>query len=169
MKSMRLRGSTLIEFLLYFALLGILMLAATKVILSVLDGKAKLDSIDEVSENGRFALDRIALAVRNADVLVLPATGTSGGYMSLIMPTASSSPTSFGLSGGVLQMKEGTSASTSLTTDDVTVSGLTFQNLTATDAPGTVQVQMTVSSTNAQPSLNYGLLFLQTTAVRKRL
>lgn len=66
------KGTTLIEFLIYITIVGIILTAAGAIVLNVLFGKAKLGAIEEVSQNGRLSLEKMADTIRNAESINSP-------------------------------------------------------------------------------------------------
>lgn len=66
------KGTTLIEFLIYITIVGIILTAAGAIFLNVLFGKAKLMSIEEVSQNGRLSIEKMADTIRNAEAINSP-------------------------------------------------------------------------------------------------
>lgn len=145
------QGYTLIELLLYVVIVGTLLTSMTVFFGTVTESRIKNQSISEVNEQGTAAMELILQTIRNANSITAPAIAASGTSLTLTVPTASSSPTVFQLSGTTLQIQEGLSpntTTTALTTDDVQVTGLTFKNLTRSGTPGIVQVSFTLSRTN---------------------
>jgi type II secretory pathway pseudopilin PulG len=165
------KGFTLLEYLLYITIASVILLAGADLTLRFTESKAKLESVQEVAQNGRGAMTRMTTAVRNASGISTPGTGSSGSYLQLTTSNANTNPTSFGVSSGTLQMKEGSSASSSITTDDVYVRSVLFQNLTSSTAPGVIRIQLNVSSTNAanDPDYDYSQIFYGTAVIRQRL
>lgn len=164
------KGFTLLEFLLYISLVGIILLVAGAIGLNVLFGKAKLGAIEEVSQNARFTIEKIADRVRNAEAINSPAQGASASTLSLQMANAGQNPTVFDLSGGVARIKEGAGATTDLTSNEVTVTALQFSNISYTDTPGTVRIQMTIKLTNPEnrQEYNFEKTFYTTANIRKK-
>lgn len=164
-------GYTLPEFLIYIAIVGVLVVAVSGVVFTLLNGRAKLTATGEANQNSRAVIDRIALAVRNADAITVPAAGATGTSLVLQTSSSSTNPTRFSLVSGMVQMREGSSATSTLTADEITVRSLVFRNLTATGTPGTIQIEMAVSSTNPSGDVDYsyGQTYRETDNIRKRL
>lgn len=156
---MRRNGFTLPEFLIYIAIVGALLLASTDILLTVLRENAKWQAISEVNDHVRIALDRISLAIRNADSITSPLPSATSSRLQLAMANATINPTVFSLSNGAVQLKEGSAATTTLTTNDVVV-GLTFQNLTTTGTQGTIGIVITVQAVASGTQTEYQ--FVQT-------
>ncbi len=65
-------GSTLIEFLIYIALVGVLLTVAGAIAFNIFFGKAKLGAIEEVSQNARFSIEKMVNAIGNAEAINSP-------------------------------------------------------------------------------------------------
>jgi prepilin-type N-terminal cleavage/methylation domain-containing protein len=98
----RQRGYTLVELLLYLAILGVLMGSVTVFLGSALAVRVKNQSIAEVEQQGALLMDTITQAIRNADSITSPATGASGDTLTLAMASAGVNPTIFSGSSTVL-------------------------------------------------------------------
>ncbi len=164
-------GFTLIELLLYTAIVSTLLIAITGFFAITAESRIKNQSISEVNQQGAALMDTITQAVRNANSITTPIAGTSGSSITLAMPTADVHPTIFDLSGGSpssLQIKEGVGAVLPLSNNKVTVSGLSFKNLTRPGTPGVVQISFTVarSSQSVKNEYDYQKTFTSTAALR---
>ncbi|MBU0540579.1 hypothetical protein KKF59_02525 [Patescibacteria group bacterium] len=162
-------GYTLLEFLLYIGIVAVVLLAATNVIFTTLEGKQKLQAVEDVNQNSRFALEKITQAIRNAQSVTIPLAGSTSTILTLQTSSTTTTPTSFFLSGGVLRIKEGSSPTTSLMADEVTVNDLLFQNTGGTSTPASIRIVFSVSSTNPlqDPNISYGKTFYASANVRK--
>lgn len=165
------RAFTLLEFLLYAGIVAVLLFAATEVILSLMDGRAKIEAIQEVNQNERVAMQIMLQSIRNANTVTTPAPSSTSAILILQTDSAATSPTIFSVYNQQLQMKEGNSATTTLTSSRVTVPSLQFQNLAATGSPASIQIRLTVSSTNPTNDPDYaaGDSAEGTAAVRRKL
>lgn len=162
-------GFTLIEYLLYVGIAAVLLLVSSNVLFTVLKGKEKLQTIEDVGQNSRFALDAMARAISNAQSVTTPAFGASGTVLTIQTSSAATSPTSFFLSNGAVNVKEGSSPTTSLMADEVTVQSLRFTDVSGNSTTTAIRIEMSVSSTNPNldPDLAFGETFRATAAVRK--
>lgn len=145
------KGYTLIELLLYVAIVSVLLTSVTLFYGVALDARVKNQSISEVEQQGTLAMEHITQAIRSASSVTAPVAGaTSGpnGQLTLVVPTGALSPTVFNLSGGALQITEGASAAVPLTNSKVQVTSLTFDNISRPSTPGVVRVTMTLSRVN---------------------
>ncbi len=141
-------GFTLVELLLYAAMLSIIIFSVGIFLNLTLQSRTKNQVIAEVEQQGILAMQRMMQVVRNSNLINSPATGASGSTLSVNMPQAALSPTVFALSGGAVTITEGTGATVSLTNNLVSVTGLTFTNVSRASTPGTVRVQFTITYIN---------------------
>ena len=141
-RNMNNKGFTLLEFLLYIGIVGIILLVAGAISLNVFFGKAKLMAIEEVSQNARFAMERVARVVRD-------------GQDSSI----------FTLSNGVL-LQNGTP----ITSSKVTVTNFQISDISYPNTPGTKRIQMTIKLTNPEnrQEYNFEKTFYTTANIRKK-
>lgn len=161
-------GYTLIELLLYITLAGMLLVSLTMFFGMSVDARVKTQSVTEVNQQGASAMEYIQQTVRNASSISAPAAAASASSLTVVVPTASLSPTIFSLNGTVLQVKEGAAAAIALTNDDVQISNLTFTNLTRSGTHGVVRISFTVSRTNTsgRNEYDYSKTFTTTVTIR---
>jgi len=164
-------GFTLIEFLLYIGLVGIILTVAGAICLNIIFGKAKLMAIEEVSQNARFVMEDIAKKVRNAEAINSPSQGTSATTLSLQMADSAKNPTIFDISGNSVRIQEGIGPIVSLSSSEVIVSNVQFTNISYTDTPGTVRIQMTIKLVNPgnRQEYNFEKTFYTTANIRENL
>lgn len=142
-------GFTLIELLLYGGLLSMVIFSLAIFLSLLLQSRTKNQVVAEVEQQGVLAMVRMMQVVRNSTLINTPAVGASGSTLSVNMPQAGLSPTVFALGSGAITMTEGVAAAVSLTNNLVSVSGLTFTNLSRVGTPGTVRIQFTISYVNS--------------------
>lgn len=92
-------GYTLIELLLYIAMIGALLTGVTMFFGTTLDARVKNQSISEVDQQGAQIMELITQTIRNADSVTTPAAGASGSTLTLAVPTPAASPTIFNMNG----------------------------------------------------------------------
>jgi type II secretory pathway pseudopilin PulG len=142
-------GYTLIELLLYVAMIAILLSAVTAFLGLATDARVKGQTISEVNEQGTAAIEYVSQTIRNATAISSPAAASSSSTLTLTVPTASLNPTIFNVTSGVLQVKEGTGSTVSLTDSKVQVVSFTVTNLTRSGTSGIVQVSLTLARNNS--------------------
>lgn len=92
-------GYTLIELLLYMAILGSLLTGISMYFVSSTTARVKNQTIAEVDRQGALVMDTILQTIRNADSVTSPTVGNTASSLTLAVPTSSLSPTIFSLDG----------------------------------------------------------------------
>jgi prepilin-type N-terminal cleavage/methylation domain-containing protein len=140
------RGFTLIELLIYIAVLGMMLVGVGGTAWNVMAGGERASVIEEISANGRFALNRITEAVREAEGINSPAIGSATTTLSLVMGDPEKDPTVFSLNDQSLTIKRGgEEEAMDVTSRIVKVTDLEFANVSSTGTPGTVSVKFVLS------------------------
>lgn len=141
------KGFSIIEFLIYIAILAIAIAAMGLILSNVFRVGARTDVIQEVSHNGRFAMQRIGQTVRESSGIIKPEPETEGNRLELSFDEAPvKDPTVFYVSGGKLIIKEGNGGDIELTTSRVAVKKLVFKKV----SEDSVRVEMNISFNNPQ-------------------
>jgi len=153
------KGFTLIETLIYVAIIGMAVSSFVAFSLSVSSSRSKTYVVQEVQANARVALGIISQKMRAANG-VNTATSTFGadpGFISLSVASSTLNPTIIGLNqdNGVLGIKEGLSATTSITSSEVKITNLVFTNLTGSSTRKNIRTEMTVEFNNPSTDITY--------------
>ncbi len=143
-------GFTLVEFLVYVAVVAAVLSVVTVLSVDLFRGRAKSSSLEVVNQNARLALERVTGAVRNANSVDPSSLGCdhAAGCLSLHMPGAAVNPTVFALASGTLTLAEGAGAPVRLTSPEIEVTSLVFTHLTQ---PGSEGVQMQLGLRRVNP------------------
>jgi len=128
------KGFTLIEVLIYIAIIGIVITSFITFAMSIGSSRTKTYVVQEVHANARVALDLISQKITLADDVVSPAEGNSGSSLELDNPDIT-----FSVNNGVLKIDD-----TAITSDEVNVFSLSFTNLAPSGERDNIRVQMTV-------------------------
>lgn len=142
------QGFTLLELLLYVAISSILLTTISLFLSTLLQSRIKNQTISEVDGQGMVAMELMAQIIRNADTVSAPAAGATGSSLTLTTTVPAQSPTVFDLAAGALRITEGATPAIPLTNSRITVSSLSFQNLSRAGTPGTIRIQFTISAVN---------------------
>lgn len=143
------KGFTLIELIIYVAIIGVILVLMTGFLWNVIFGNVKETAYQEVQQNARFALAKITQETKKATGINSPLPGDSpSNSLSLAMAASSLNPTVFDITGGKLIITQGASGPYELTSDQVIVSNLQFTNLSYPDTPGTIRIEITIDHTN---------------------
>ena len=167
----RQKAFTLIEFVIYGALVTIIVGALVLTSVNVLTGRAKITAIEEVNHNARFALERVMHEIRRAEAITLPLPGSFASSLNLV--DADGDVREFHLDQGIgnaLQLTIGNGTPVSLTSDSVVVKNLKFTNVSqSNETPGTIRIEVTVAFKNPleRPEWDFEKTFHETENVRK--
>lgn len=165
------RGFTMIEMLIYVAIVGGILSSFVSFAISLSNSRNKTYAIQEVQANAREALNIVTQKIRSASGINANGSvfGLDPGYLSLVMPSAAVNPTIISLNhdNGVIEIKEGLSASTTIMADEVKVANLIFTNLTDGNREN-VRINMTVEYDNPNNDPDFAYTQTLQTAVSVR-
>lgn len=153
--NMKNSGFTLIEFLIYIAILAVILIFTTGFLWDVILGNIKETSWQEVQQNSRFALTKIGQEIKKATGVNSPLPGNSANSLSLIMADPNLNPTVFDIVDGKLRITKGVDGPYEITSDQVIVTNLNFINLSYQNTPGTIQIEMTTEHINPANRIEY--------------
>jgi len=148
-------GFTLIEFLIYIAILAVILIFTTGFLWDIILGNIKETSWQEVQQNSRFALTKISQEIKKATGVNSPLPGNSGSSLSLVMADPDLNPTVFDIVDGKLRITKGINGPYEITSGQVIVTNLNFINLSYEDTPGTIQIEMTIERVNPSNRIEY--------------
>ena len=165
MKKKKTAAFTLVEFLVYSALITIIVGMIVLVSVNVMGARARIITRGEVNHNARFALERMGYEIRRAESITSPSSGSS---TSLTLVDGDGFTRVFGLSEGVLQMTIGGDTPIALTNDLVSATDLQVFNLSYPSTPGTVRIETTIEFLNplGRPEWEFEETFYTTENIR---
>lgn len=146
------RGFTLLELLMVVGMLGLIMVAITQLLASVLSGSGKSSAVQAVKENGQFALSTLEKTVRRAKSI----TTCSGGTVTVVVPEISGDVTyTFGWVGSPTYRLTRTTTPPGTASDlvDTNVRVTSFSCSLTAGTPGSPAV-VSISMTLDKPSLS---------------
>lgn len=164
-------GFTLIEFIIYFALAGIVVFILSLFLQEMLSSRVKTQSILTVEQQGQQIMQSVVQATRNAKAITSPAAGSSSQRLELEAYDQEENPTVFDFDGGLVRICEGGGcAQVALNSSEVVISNFLFENLSRQNTPGTIRVSFTVSRTNpsGRNEFNYAATFRGSATIRVR-
>ena len=160
------KGFTLVETLIYIAIIGGVIVAFVSFALSISDSRNKTYVIQEVQANARLALGVITQKIQASNGLNASSSifGVDPGVLSLSMASSSLNPTLISLSAddGILQITEGVNMPVFLTSDEIRITNLVFINLTASSTRENVKIDLTASFASSSSVIFQGEQSLQT-------
>jgi len=149
------RGFTLIELLLSISIIGILIIGITDFYLTIVSSRVKNQTITEVEQQGSDSLRLINQLIRNAENITTPTIGASSASLTLDVVDSGKDPTVIDSSLGRLRVTEGAGSPVFLTSSALTLSNLTFSNLSRVSTPGTIQTTFTFTRVNTAGKHEY--------------
>ncbi len=133
-------GYTLIEVLIYSGILAVFLLLVTQLFISIRLTNAQAISLVGMQKNCRQIIADMTQTIRGAENVMVPLPGESTAILSL-----NNGLILYQLVDGVL-VKVDDGQAWDLTTDEVIVSGLSFENLVESTQTATIKIEMTVQS-----------------------
>lgn len=135
-------GFTLIEIIIYVAIIGGLLVALTSFILTISGSRNKSYSEQEVNANARMALSVISKKIKSASGINAGVSifDTHPGVLSLAMASSTLNPTVFALNNGRLTITEGVGSAQFVTDQRINITNLVFTNLTGDGSRGTIGI-----------------------------
>lgn len=147
-------GLTLVETLIYIAIIGIVIMGLMSFGWSVSNSRSKTYSVQEVQANIRLVFNLFSQKMRLADNVIVPVEGGEAEELILDMPNAQPN-LSFSLSEGTLFLTEGAGEPQPLTSNRVVVSDLSFTNLAGPGERDNILLKMTISYDSSDQAFSY--------------
>ena len=131
MKRLSQKGFTILEFVIYVALLGIVVTSAAMFAMHFTITQMKAATYAKASRNAQFAMARIESEVAQATSINVGSStfGSNPGLLTLVTATGGTNPTVFAVSGGQLTVQQGAGSAVPLTDPSMTVEEFTLENL----------------------------------------
>src|SRR3989344_4513051 len=170
-------GFTLIEILLYIALVSGLLIAASTFSWNIINSKTKSQSIQEVEMNGKLImghLTRVIRSARSVDVSSLLNSnladpGNAGQSVSLDIRDATDDPTIVDVNNGTLRLQIGTGPAVAISSNLVTITNLTLHDYgLASGKSENLGITLTLERINPESRNEYDASITLTTAVEIR-
>lgn len=153
------RGFTLIETLIYIAIIGLLAGGLISFTLSIIGTRAKAYVAQEVHSNMRSAVDTISQKIRASTGVNTGAStfDADPGILSLVMADAALDPTIISLNhdNGSLQIKEGAAAPLFITANAVNITNLVFTNMTGASPRENIKFTITIDYNTEARGVDY--------------
>lgn len=129
------RGSTLVELLVYMAILTTVMAFVTDFLLQTVETRLEIQAKSSMEQDQRFILSRLTYDIRRADSITTPASGTTNNLVLVI----NGATYSYQLTILNFQLTND-SGTFNLNSSDIEVSSLSFQRL-----EDTIKITMTLT------------------------
>lgn len=160
-------GFTMVELLVYIALIGTIATSFVSFSLYVGNVRNKTYSAQEVQANVRTALDIISQKIRSAEDVISPTEGNTATVLVLDMQGGEPNIT-FDVSAGILQMTEGAGSPIPLTSTEVSVENIDFTNLAPVGRRDNIKIESTFQFSNTEdPNFSFTRDYETSVSIRK--
>ncbi len=138
----KIKATTLVEILVYFAIFGVFMVAALSFAMQIVNLSELSSRLYELETQASFVQDTIKTTIQTAESVDEGGStfDSDTGVLSLVMSDAAVSPTVFSLSSGEILMQEGAGLAVPLHSSFVTVESLRFHRIVYDKTPDQIQV-----------------------------
>lgn len=148
------RGFSLLEILIYTAIIGIVGSFFSGILLSVTRIQNQQNASTEVNQQLNFVINNIQRVIRESSYVDI-ATGTTATTLTLKMRDPAKDPTIIKITGGKVTLQQGGSSPIDLTTSAVTADKLAFLKITNYPGHDSVQVDITLSHNTSNPQMQF--------------
>lgn len=146
-------ATTLVEILVYFAVVAIFLLVAMTFALQIFTANGLSANFNELQYNVDFVTQHVSSAIQRAESVNVASSvfDQDSGTLALGMTEAGDSPTIFTLINGDVFMTEGIGSPVQLNTNTVTVDKLRFHQITSPKTPD--QIMFDAAFSNAEQDI----------------
>jgi len=140
------RGSSLIEIVMYFTILGVFLAVAMTFAFQITGITAVSEQLQEFQANTEFISDKISYSIYTSTGIdsIGSVFDNDNGILSLNMSDPSKSPTRFYLTNGNIFIKEGANAEIQLNTNNTTIDKANFHRITYDKSPDQIMIDIRV-------------------------
>jgi len=141
-------GFTLIETIIYIALLSFIMTGSLLAAHNIIESSRKLEAKVVANTEGEFILKKIDWALNGAQTIYAPASGATGTLLSVDKPSlsASENPLVFYASSSAVEMTRGSNPANLLSTENAKIGDLIFEHIPPdAEKPRAIKVTFTLS------------------------
>lgn len=163
------RGVSLIELLIYIALLSVILLVISSAFISISKTGGSVDARTEVNSNTRFVSNKMIQDIKSASAVSIPTV--VGGTAATLQLTVSGDTILYDVSSGQLRRKINAGTPEPITSNLVTVSTPIFTRLENYNSvfqatTTTIKINMTISHVNTGSDYNYSSIINTTASLR---
>ena len=162
------KGYSLVETLVALAIISMLTLAMASFLSVILASEKQNRAVAEVEAQANYVLYQLSQEIRNANRIVTPDVRNISSNLHVTSSTGVNIPFKVELINGVVTSTKGSAAMTTITSKNVKVTNLSFQNLTASSTKGSVRIGLTVSYANpyGRPEFDFASTYYSTVTLR---
>ena len=142
--------------LLYVSICSMLLLSLSLFVTFLFEARIKNQSIADVNQQGTQVMYMITESIRNASSVEIPSVGGASSTLSLTVENGLLSPTVFTVGSGTVMITEGSNFPVPLTNSHVTVTGMSFKNISSlSSGDRIIQISFTISYNNSSGRNEY--------------
>ncbi|MDP2685392.1 MAG: type II secretion system protein [bacterium] len=143
------KGFTLIEALVYIALVSGILIAATSFAWNIVNSRTSAFTAQEVEQNGRFVMQKIGKIFKEANQINIPAIGLSGNIVEVELDDGGTEIVTISQNGTNIEYQYNSDPVVELNSNLVEISDLQFSNLsTVSGSTRNIGVSFTLSHIN---------------------
>lgn len=147
------KGTSLIELILYFSLLGLVLIIATDIMIRTSEFSLEAGSKNNLQDDGRFIISRLSYDIRRSDSITIPSN--IGDASSTLFITVSTDTVNYSLVGTNLNLEEQTGPPTRIQNANVNstntnVTSVSFERLGNTNGKHTIKISIELENSQAQ-------------------
>lgn len=149
-KNTKNKGFTLVEILLYFAIISVVLFAIMSFSLQILDITQKSANLKEIQTNMDYIGNQITYAIQSAESVDVPNStfNDDAGALSLITTDPENSPTSFYAQNEEIFIKKGSGSAVKVSSDLISCPQLRFSRITSTNIPDQILIDLRCEPVN---------------------
>ncbi len=153
------RGYTVLEILIYIAILGLLSATAVTTLVAMQRSLNQIRVTRNLNAATAVALERMTRTIRDASSINAAASifDISPGVLSITGSETPSHTYTFSMAGGALFLAVDANAATALTPSGIVVTNLVFRRITAGTISEAVKIEMTVESSSGRATTSQNL------------
>ena len=147
------RGFTLIETLVYVAIVAGFITVSLSAVYQMIDFGGRMRNQREINENQRFLIQKFDWILNSADTINSPLLGGSGNALSVNRLNFAQNPLVVDVVGGAVRLSSGGGAPVALTNNYASTSNLLFEHLNFS-GQSAIRITGTLSNASASTSID---------------
>ena len=136
------KGFTIVELLIYMAILSVLLVMLTDVFSSIVNVRIESEATSAVEQDGDYILSRFMYDIPRATSITAPSLGSTASTLEIVINSVTNT---YSLSGGDLQINNSNGAD-QLNGLHTTVSNLSFKQVGKVGGTNSIQITYTITS-----------------------
>lgn len=149
------KGFTLIETLLYVAIVPFILASAIGLFYFVTQSQIKNQVINEVNQQGEIIVDNINKNIQSSTIINSPNQSNTSPNLSLQNSNPSLNPTLYSFNSNTLSLTEGPNPSQTMHNNRIRVDNIEFKNLSRPNTSGNISYSFTLTYLNTSNRQTY--------------